>query len=210
MKILTTPSFNERKKRTEWVFGHFNHLFNKSLVLDVGCYEAPLRSFIGRKNYIGIDFAGNPDLKINLESIDKLPFPTKKFDTVICIEVLEHLNNLYEISHDLFRVSKSNVLISLPNCWRDARVKLQKGRGSFAHYGLPIKKPKDRHKWFFSTFEAIQFLESIKPNDYELKIILTEPKRNFLVKTFRKLCYSKTAYQNKFCQTIWAEYKKIK
>jgi len=210
MQILTTPVFNERKKRTEWLYSHFKHLFNKSSVLDVGCYEAPMRYFIGRKNYIGIDFVGNPDIKINLESIKKLPFPAKKFDTVICIEVLEHLNNLYEISQDLFRVSKSSVLISLPNCWRDARVKLQKGRGSFAHYGLPIKKPMDRHKWFFSTYEAIQFLESIKPSDYELKIILTEPKRNFLVKTFRKLWYSKTAYQNKFCQTIWAEFQKIK
>jgi hypothetical protein len=68
----------------------------------------------------------------------------------------------------------------------------------------------DRHKWFFSTYEAIHFLESIKPNNYKLKIILTEPKRNFLVKTFRKLWYSKTAYQNKFCQTIWAEFQKIK
>jgi hypothetical protein len=26
----------------------------------------------------------------------------------------------------------------------------------------------------------------------------------------RKLRYSSSAYQNKFCQTVWAEYKKVK
>ena len=66
MQILTTPVFSERKKRTEWLYSHFKHLFNKSSVLDVGCYEAPMRDFIGRKNYIGIDFVGNPDIKIKV------------------------------------------------------------------------------------------------------------------------------------------------
>jgi len=210
MKILTTPAFKERKHRTEWLYKHFNHLFKKANVLDVGCYEAPLRKLLEKQSYTGIDFAGKPDIKIDLDTIKKLPFAAGEFDTVICIEVLEHLNNLYEISKDLFRVSSNNVLISLPNCWRDARVKIQRGKGSFAHYGLPLEKPLDRHKWFFSTFEAIEFLKSIKPSSYELKITLTEPKRNFLVKVFRKLRYSSSAYQNKFCQTIWAEYKKIK
>ena len=32
------------------------------------------------------------DIKINLETAKKLPFKAQEFDTVICIEVLEHLN----------------------------------------------------------------------------------------------------------------------
>jgi len=122
---------------------------------------------------------GNPDIKINIEVIKNLPFKAQEFDTVICIEVLEHLENLHEISKDLFRVSNNYVLISLPNCWRDARVKIQRGIGSFAHYGLQLKNPLDRHKWFFTSSEAIDFLKSIKPNNYELKITLTEPKEIF-------------------------------
>ena len=210
MKLLTVEPFKKREDRTVWIYKHFDQLFKKTKVLDVGCYKAPLRTLIGRQNYTGIDFSGKPDIKINLESIKRLPFKAQEFDTVICIEVLEHLENIHEISKELFRASNNHVLISLPNCWRDARVKIQKGRGAIAHYGLPLKKPLDRHKWFFTTSEAIDFLKSIKPNNYELKITLTEPKRNFLLKFFRKLAYSNSAYQNKFCQTIWAEYKRIK
>ncbi len=210
MKILTIPEIKTRKQRSVWLSKHFGYLFKKTKILDVGCDEAPLRKLVGKQNYTGIDFIGNPDLKINLEEIKKLPFKAQAFDTVICIEVLEHLDNLHLISKDIFRVSGNNVLISLPNAWRDARVKIRRGKGSIAHYGLPLEKPLDRHKWFFTTQEAIDFLKSIKPNNYELKITLTQPKRNFLIAFYRQLRYSSLAYQNKFCQTIWAEYKKIK
>ncbi len=210
MKILTIEAFKTRKERTLWISQHFNHLFKKNKTLDVGCDDAPLRKLIGKQNYTGIDFIGKPDIKINLEAIKKLPFKSEEFNTVICIEVLEHLDNLHEISKDLFRISNNNVLISLPNAWRDARVKIQRGEGTIAHYGLPLKKPSDRHKWFFTAHEAIDFLKSIKPSNYELKITLTQPKRNFLIIFLRKLRYSSLAYENKFCQTVWAEYKKIK
>lgn len=210
MKILTIEDFKTRKERTLWISKQFNHLFKKNKVLDVGCDDAPLRKLIGNHNYTGINFLGKPDKKINLEATKKLPFKAQEFDTVICVEVLEHLENLHEISKELFRVSNNHVLISIPNCWRDARVKIQRGKGSIAHYGLPSKKPIDRHKWFFTVSEAIDFLKSITPSNYELKIILTEPKRNFLKKFFRKLRYSASAYQNRYCQTIWAECKRIK
>ena len=211
MKILTIPDIKTRKQRTVWLSKHFSHLFSKNTkTLDIGCDEAPLRKLIGKQKYTGIDFIGKPNIKINLEEIKKLPFKARAFDTVICIEVLEHLDNLHEISKDIFRVSDNNVLISLPNAWRDARVKIQRGKGSIAHYGLPLEKPLDRHKWFFTTQEAIDFFKSIKPSNYELKITLTQPERNFLIIFFRKLRYSTLAYQNRFCQTVWAEYKKIK
>ena len=211
MKILTIADIKTRKQRTVWLSKHFSHLFSKNTkTLDIGCDEAPLRKLIGKQKYTGIDFIGKPNIKINLEEIKKLPFKARAFDTVICIEVLEHLDNLHEISKDIFRVSDNNVLISLPNAWRDARVKIQRGKGSIAHYGLPLEKPLDRHKWFFTTQEAIDFLKSIKPSNYELKITLTQPERNFLIIFFRKLRYSTLAYQNRFCQTVWAEYKKIK
>ena len=97
----------------------------------------------------------------------------------------------------------------MPNCWRDARIKIQKGKGSFAHYGLPLNKPNDRHKWFFNSDDAINFFNHIKPENFTLNIVITEPERNIAIKLIRKIIYSKTAYRNKFCQTVWAEYKKI-
>ena len=210
MKLISIQPIKTRKDRTEWLYNNFKDIFTKGAVLDVGCADAPLRKMIGADKYFGIDISGSYDLKLNLENCKKLPFKKNEFETTICIEVLEHLDNLHEISKDIFRVSNNNVLISLPNAWRDARVKIQRGKGSIAHYGLPLEKPLDRHKWFFTTQEAINFLKSIKPSNYELKLTLTQPKRNFLIMFYRKLRYSSSAYQNKFCQTVWAEYKKVK
>lgn len=206
MEILQTPVFNERGDRTRWIYQNFAHLFNGATVLDVGCYEAPLRDLVGAERYTGVDFVGKPDIRINLEHVDCLPFRERQFDTTICIEVLEHLDNLHVLAGELFRVTGRSVLISLPNAWRDARVKVARGKGNIAHYGLPLIPPIDRHKWFFNTGEAVDFLENLTPNGWHCRICLTEPDRNVMLRRLRQLRYSCTAYQNRYCQTVWAEY----
>ena len=210
MKLLSIDPIRTRKDRTEWLYHNFKDIFKKGVVLDAGCDDAPLRNIIGKNKYFGIDVIGNYDLKINLENFKKLPFKKNEFETTICIEVLEHLDNLHVIANDLFRVTKSHLLISLPNSWRDSRKQIERGRGTIGHYGLPITKPLDRHKWFINTQEAVFFFQKIKPKDYQLEITITEPKRNFVKKLLRTLWYSSQAYQNKFGQTIWAKYSKIR
>lgn len=165
-----------------------------------------MREYIGPNRYTGIDFAGNPDIKIDLEEIKRLPFLDGEFDTVICIEVLEHLNNLYTLAEELFRVSSAHVLISLPNAWRDARIKIERGTGSIAHYGLPLEAPKDRHKWFFNIQEASEFLENLTPAGWQCQLQVSEPERNAFIRTLRRLRYSETGYKNRYCQTVWARY----
>lgn len=204
-----TPCFKLRKDRTQWVFKRFNDLFNNKTVLDVGCYEAPMRDFITGQKYTGIDFVGKPDIHLNLETVDRLPFSDNQFQTVICIEVLEHLNNCHDIAKDLFRVSSESVLISLPNCWRDARVKVERGSGTIAHYGLPKEKPLDRHKWFFNAEQAVSFFEAIKPENYSLTISFTEIKRPGIIRFARRLRYQSWKYLNRYAQTVWAKYTKL-
>ncbi len=111
---------------------------------------------------------------LNLETVNTLPFVDKEFDTVICIEVLEHLNNIHTLAQDLFRVANKQVIVSLPNCWRDVRVRLARGSGSVAHYGLPLAAPNDRHKWLFNTQDAVDFLRHIKPSNYSVEYVITE------------------------------------
>ena len=200
---LTTPKFSERAHRSEWLYQQFEHIFHGK-TLDVGCYEAPLRQIIGSENYTGVDFVGKPDIQLNLEKIDRLPFDNNSFDTVICIEVLEHLENLHELITELFRTSSHYVLISLPNAWRDARVKIEKGKGSIAHYGLPISKPKDRHKWFFNATDAKNFFENSIPQGWSSEIIFTTPKRPSLINLYRKIRYSNESFANRYVQTTWA------
>ena len=47
MKIKVVPVFSRREQRTEWVYKNYKEIFLNSKVLDVGCYEAPLRNIVG-------------------------------------------------------------------------------------------------------------------------------------------------------------------
>ncbi|MDP2751078.1 MAG: methyltransferase domain-containing protein [Rhodocyclaceae bacterium] len=202
-------SFNTRRARSEFVAKRFADVINGN-VLDVGCYEAPLRELLCSCNYFGIDIAGNPDMKINIDTVDGLPFQNSSKDCVLCIEVLEHLENFHSIFDELMRISNRYILISLPNSWRDARVPLERGCGTFAHYGLPIEKPTDRHRWFFNHTQAHDFLLE-KAGRHGLKVIemfATEPKRPMLLRWLRRICYPGDKYMNRYSQTIWCVLQK--
>ena len=180
-------------------------------VLDVGCDEAHLKSLLSLQDYVGIDVCGQPDLLLNLERIDRLPFADSSFDCVICCEVLEHLDNLYVIFAELVRVSRRHLIVSLPNNWGNARRPIARGRGSIGHYGLPLQSPPDRHKWFFALSEAKHFLES-KASENKLKVLeafATEKPRNGLVSALRRLRYpDQLAYLNRYAHTYWTVLEK--
>lgn len=201
--------FSARRSRSEFVATRFAQYFEGSL-LDVGCFEAPLRELLTDIDYTGVDFVGKPDLQVNLEQVQALPFEDGEFNTVICIEVLEHLNNLHQLFDDLARVSQRYVIVSLPNCWRDARVRIERGVGSFGHYGLPAERPKDRHKWFFSFQEAQDFLVA-RGERNGLRIVelfATEKPKNAPVMWLRKLRYPGMRYLNRYANTVWVVFEK--
>ena len=210
LKLEKTTYGVQREKRSEYVAKRFSTLFDRKKVLDVGCFEAPLRELLKTADYTGIDFVGKPDIQINLQESSRLPFDEGSFDTVICIDVLEHLDNLHHVFSELVRVSNKNIIVSLPNCWRDARLKIARGKGSFAHYGLPSKKPDDRHRWFFNITQAHQFMK-----DHEalsgLKIeecFVTEQAKKPVLSFLRRLRYPGERYLNRYAQTIWVIYSK--
>ncbi|MFH1144533.1 MAG: methyltransferase domain-containing protein [Candidatus Eisenbacteria bacterium] len=64
----------------------------------------PLRDILGVASYVGVDIAGRPDIELNLEKAERLPFDDDAFDTVLCADVLEHLDNLHAIFDELVRV----------------------------------------------------------------------------------------------------------
>ncbi len=201
---LLTAHFESRAARSRFVAKKFSRYFQGSL-LDVGCYEAPLRHLLKNARYTGIDVAGTPDIHVNLDAVSRLPFEDGQFSTVICIEVLEHLDNLHRIFDELIRVSGRYVIVSLPNCWRDARRPMERGKGEFAHYGLPLEKPLDRHKWFFSLSQAQAFLlgMALKYHLTVIDLFATEQQRPALLKWLRHLRYPNEAYLNRYAQTLW-------
>jgi len=202
-------NFPTRESRSNFVATRFNDYLKES-VLDVGCFEAPLRDLLRSAAYTGIDVVGNPDITVNLESVDRLPFTDNEFTCVLCIDVLEHLDNLHTIFAELVRVSDKSIIVALPNCWCDARRPLERGKGHFGHYGLPLHKPDDRHKWFFSLTEAQQFIEG-KAEELQLSIedmFLTEKPRNKILRLLRKVRYPGDQYHNRYSRTLWVVLEK--
>lgn len=182
-------------------------------VLDVGCDQAVLRKIVGPDRYKGIGMTEESDVKLNLEQADQLPFRNGEWDTVLCLDTLEHLNNLHAFARDLFRIAREHIIISLPNCWSVARRALAKGRGSIWHYGLPLTTPPDRHKWFFNTEDAYSFLEAQEGrSDFPVKIlemVALEHKRPLVNRAWRHIKHpAPTHYLNLYVNTVVCVYKR--
>ncbi|MBL68076.1 MAG: hypothetical protein CMO74_09545 [Verrucomicrobiales bacterium] len=201
-------AFETRRTRTEFIVERYGK-FLKESVLDVGCYEAPLRSMLSGVEYIGIDIAGEPDQVVDLESVEKLPFDEAQFQCVICIEVLEHLDALHRVFNELIRLSSRYIIVSLPNCWCSARRQIEKGNGSISHYGLPEQRPLDRHKWFINISQAKEFFTAKATGELALiDLCIVEKPRNPFLRFYRKLFFSPECYANRYAHTLFAVYEK--
>lgn len=179
----------------------------KGKVLDVGCAQRYLHKMRPDLEYTGIDAGGEPDIRVDLEKIERLPFEDRTFDAVVCCDVLEHLNNLHHTFGELVRVSRGGLIVSLPNCWTAARMRIARGRGEIGLYGLPADPPEDRHKWFFSLSEGRAFLfEMARRHNLEVRDFrITEKPRNPAVRALRRLRYPVRAhYLNRYAHTLWA------
>lgn len=199
-------AFPTRDERARYIAERYRQ-YLQGKVLDVGCDEARLKPFLqSGTEYLGVDVGGTPDVLLNLEKAERLPFGDAAFDCVICTDVLEHVDNLHLIFGELVRVSRRFVIVSLPNCWSIARQKIHRGRGNFSHYGLPPDTPEDRHKWFFNITEARSFLVSqqvrhpILVRDQHV----TEKPRLWPLKALRRIRFPvQSHYLNRYANTLW-------
>jgi 2-polyprenyl-3-methyl-5-hydroxy-6-metoxy-1,4-benzoquinol methylase len=201
--------FRKRQDRTEFILSHFPNVL-KTSVLDVGCYEAPLRELLPDTNYFGIDIVGKPDLVLNLEEAKSLPIDDGQYETTCCFEVLEHLDSFHRVFKELFRTAEKHVLVSLPNCWCSARSPLERGSGEIAHYQLPQDKPVDRHKWFINSRQIINFFEEYAQNTPNVTLertIAAENERPTLIRSLRKLRHGKEGYLNRYIHTVVAHFR---
>ena len=208
--IIDKAKFSQRSDRARYIKEHFRALLTGS-ILDVGCDQAYLRDLLPDSSYTGIDVRGRADIQLNMEQVNRLPFDDSAFDSVICADVLEHLDNLYCIFGELVRVCRKYLIISLPNNWCAARRKIERGYGKIAHYGLPSQPPQDRHKWFFGLTEARDFFEA-QDRYYPISLCqlrATEKPRSFLLTSILHLCYlSEEHYLNRYAHTLWAVFEK--
>ena len=201
--------FETRQDRPRFISQRFAQAFDGT-VLDVGCDRAVLRDFVPAGQYTGIDRSPEADVHHDLQSGGPLPFADHSFDLVVCTDVLEHLDNLHEVFGEILRVSRKRILISLPNNWNAARRRLERGFGSFKHYGLPLDQPDDRHRWFFSCDEAMAFLTG-QGERHGLRIremLVLEKPRSILLRTLRRVRYPRrNRYWNRYTHTIVCLYE---
>jgi SAM-dependent methyltransferase len=210
MTLPTTyVEFAERTARPRFLAAQYPVLLGGSL-LDVGCDRAVLRG-LARGPYVGIDFSPEADLRLDLMKEPHLPFPERHFDAVVCSDVLEHLENLHEIFDELVRVTRGHLLVTLPNNWNSARVRLARGRGAIAHYGLPLEKPADRHRWFFGFSEAEEFFRG-QAHRLGLEVVelraLEKPRPAAVRWVRRALAGDAQRYRNKFVHTLACLYRR--
>jgi len=203
--------FKERQDRPRFISKRFADVLN-GRVLDVGCDRAVLREFVGAERYTGIDLSDEADIRQNLMKDGRLPFDDGEWDAVVCLDVLEHLENLHEVFLELIRVARRHVVVSLPNNWNSARGRLSRGYGSIGQYGLPLDQPVDRHRWFFSLLEAREFFIGQAPRlGLEIEeLVALEAPRPALVRGLRHAWYFRgDRYLNLYAHTLVCVYRKL-
>jgi hypothetical protein len=129
----------------------------RGFVLDVGCRTRELEQALADRpvSYIGLDLTPPADVVADLG--EGIPLPDDTADVVVALDVLEHVDGIYEAFAELCRVAHRHIVISLPNAyvlkhrWRQLR-----GRVA-AKYGLPTEPPPDRHRWLFPLTDARRF-----------------------------------------------------
>jgi len=101
---------------------------NPKTVLEIGVGNGFVSKYLKERKVnvltLDIDKRLNPDV---VGSVLNMPFSDELFDVVACYEVLEHLpfENFSEALSEIFRVSKSYAILSLPDASRVYRVYLQ-------------------------------------------------------------------------------------
>ena len=156
------------------------------IVFDLGCRDQILKRFLkGNFHYVGVDYANenqNNFIKHNLEN--GLPSFDKDIDIIVCLDVLEHIDNSHRLRDDIFKKAKKKIIIALPN------MAYYKFRFNFlftgelsGKYPFGKSKPADRHKWITNIKNINQFISTVDEKEWGIKEydFIAERKRNLIL-----------------------------
>jgi len=114
------PRCNSKARhRRDWLFlKEKTNLFSEQLhLLHVSPKYALSRCLVNMPHieYVGVDLETRPHVSVRVD-ISEIPFESESYDAIICIHVLEHVENDRKAIKELFRVLKPGgwSLISVP------------------------------------------------------------------------------------------------
>jgi len=122
-------------------------------ILDVGCGSgAYILALADQKDIFGVDYQQfdswkeRPD-RFKLAQGDHLPFEDGSFDTLLSFETLEHLPDPAKALREYYRVTRGNLILTVPNCTITPAMK--KSNMLYSHW-------EDRTHLNFFTNESIR------------------------------------------------------
>lgn len=125
--------------------------------MSLGRFREALHRYYPKVKYVGLDLCSGADTIADLGK--GLPFGCAVFDVVVALDVLEHTDNIHRALEELCWVAGRFVVITLPNLYElKTRMRILLGHPVSGKYGLPVERPRDRHRWFFSFDEARTFI----------------------------------------------------
>jgi 2-polyprenyl-3-methyl-5-hydroxy-6-metoxy-1,4-benzoquinol methylase len=170
----------------------------QSLVLDVGCGNGIISRGIGAAgfNVYGIDVSekaiekarsltDNPNVKFDVISAEQLVAEGKKYDAVICSEVLEHLNQPEKLLNVLYQSlsDKGILIVTVPNGMGPREVLVTK----------PVIALQKKNNWAWKGLLKIK-----KVLGYNGTTVQSDADDLTHVQFFTKKALDKLAFQNRF------------
>jgi 2-polyprenyl-3-methyl-5-hydroxy-6-metoxy-1,4-benzoquinol methylase len=133
----------------------------EAIVLDVGCGNGIISRGLGREgfNVYGIDISERaiekareltnlPNVQFDVISAEELVADGKKYNAIICSEVLEHLNEPEKLLHTLYQslIDDGVLIVTVPNGHGPREVLVTK----------PIIKMQRKNNWIWRTIMKIK------------------------------------------------------
>ena len=172
--------------RTEYVAKKLGKL-NGDKILDIGCREMILREYLqGNFNYLGLDYisskSSDPNF-INHNLEEGLPSNLNDIDTIVALDVLEHIEKIHDVYKDFFNITKKTVVVALPNmAYYKFRINFLIRGVLSGKYIFSEKKILDRHRWIPNYQSIDNFIYNNTPSNWTIKVhnYIAERKRNYL------------------------------
>lgn len=127
------------------------------VILDVGCGAKPYEGLFKGKQYIGIDVkvTGHNEKKKSVDAYFdgiSIPFDDKKFDSVVCTQVLEHAEDPDGLLESCHRVltSDGKLFLTIPFVWNEHEIPYDFRR--LTRYGL--KQILEKHGFVIEKIET--------------------------------------------------------